>query len=36
MVITVWGFFQVDKMPLQVPDDFDHSVCENQNLNNAF
>jgi len=33
IIISVWGSFQVDKMPLQVPDNFDYSVCDNLSLN---
>jgi len=29
ILFSVWGYFQVDKMPHDVPVDFDYSVCEN-------
>ena len=33
IVITVWGFFQVDKMPQQESDNYDYSVCDSLGLN---
>ena len=28
ILFSVWGYFQVDKMPQKVPEDYDYSVCE--------
>tara|TARA_Y100000310_G_C20314399_1_gene637741 strand:- start:132 stop:596 length:465 start_codon:yes stop_codon:yes gene_type:complete len=28
ILVSVWGYFQVNKMPQDVPKDFDYSVCE--------
>ncbi len=28
VLVSIWGYFQVDKMPHDVPKDFDYSVCK--------
>ncbi|MEZ9139105.1 MULTISPECIES: hypothetical protein [unclassified Shewanella] len=28
ILFSVWGYFQVEQMPHEIPDDFDLSVCE--------
>ncbi len=28
IVFSVWGYFEAGKMPQEVPEDFDYSVCE--------
>ncbi|GGK80976.1 hypothetical protein [Amphritea balenae] len=28
ILFSVWGYFQADKMPHEVPKDFDYSVCK--------
>lgn len=28
LLFSVWGYFQVEKMPHDVPEDFDYSICE--------
>jgi len=28
IMFSVWGYFQVDEMPHEVPKDFDYSVCQ--------
>ncbi|AGH80853.1 hypothetical protein PCNPT3_04555 [Psychromonas sp. CNPT3] len=28
ILFSVWGYFQVDKMPHDVPEDFDYIVCQ--------
>ena len=28
ILLAVWGYFQVEKMPQEIPADFDYSLCE--------
>ena len=28
ILFSIWGYFQVDKMPHQVPENFDYGVCK--------
>ncbi len=28
VIFSIWGYFQVDKMPHEVPEDYDYSVCK--------
>lgn len=28
ILMSIWGYFQVDQMPHEIPEDFDYSVCK--------
>lgn len=36
VAISIWGYFQVDKMPHKVDENFDYSVCINEQKLNVF
>ncbi len=29
IIFSIWGYFQVDKMPSKAPENIDYSVCKN-------
>lgn len=30
VLFSIWGYFQVDQMPHEVPEDYDYSVCKSE------